>query len=89
MGSLERKNARNTALLCIGVVSLALGLISFLALNFAQEGQLEGIFPWQILKMRYLLAASGAWFVLAGSTLLHAALLRPGETSRSASPGSD
>jgi hypothetical protein len=57
-------------------VVLALGGLAFWGATMVREGIIEGMFPWQLLKLHRLLLASSAWLVFVGlassvSYLLH------------------
>jgi uncharacterized membrane protein len=51
-------------------ILLALGALALRGATLAREGDVEGIFPWQLPKLRNLLIISGAWFILVGVILL-------------------
>ena len=58
------------------VIVLALGGLAFWGATLVREGIVEGMFPWQLLKLRRLLLASSAWLIFVGlassvSYLLH------------------
>ncbi|MEJ2150391.1 MAG: DUF2079 domain-containing protein, partial [Chloroflexota bacterium] len=49
---------------------LALGVLALWSATLARAGNVEGIFPWQLPKLRSLLVIGGAWLVLVGILLL-------------------
>ncbi len=56
--------------LATATILLALGALSFWGATLVREGNVEGIFPWQLPKLRALLIISGVWLVLASTVLL-------------------
>jgi uncharacterized membrane protein len=56
--------------LTTAAILLTLGALALWGAALAREGHVEGIFPWQLPKLRNLLAISGAWFILVGTILL-------------------
>jgi len=56
--------------LATAAILLILAALALWAAALAREGNVEGIFPWQLPKLRGLLAISGAWLALAGIGLL-------------------
>jgi hypothetical protein len=56
------------AILWLGAEAVVLTLsgLAFWGALMAREGNVEGIFPWQLLKLRRLLFASSAWLALVG-----------------------
>jgi uncharacterized membrane protein len=63
---------RKRAILQLGAVAvlLALGALALWGATLARAGNVESIFPWQLDKLRNLLAIGGAWLVLVGILLL-------------------
>jgi hypothetical protein len=55
---------------------VSLGGVAFWGATLVQEGNVEGIFPWQLPKLRTLLAVSGAWLVFVGVAVLAGFFLR-------------
>jgi uncharacterized membrane protein len=53
-----------------GVVLLSLGSLAFCAASLARQGSLEGMFPWQLSKLRRLLTTTGGWLAFAGVVVL-------------------
>jgi uncharacterized membrane protein len=67
---------------------LALGTLALWSAALARAGNVEGIFPWQLPKLRNLLVISGGWLVLVGILLLvgHFFEHRTGEAQVRSSP---
>jgi uncharacterized membrane protein len=57
-------------------VLILLGGLALWGATLVQEGNVEGIFPWQLPKLRDLLITSGVWFTFASVAVLVAYLLR-------------
>jgi uncharacterized membrane protein len=72
--SLKRKSL--AAWLIAGATILSLSGVAFWAASLAREGNVEGIFPWQLVKLRCLLIVSGAWWAFVGVVVLVGHLLR-------------
>ncbi|NLE45167.1 MAG: DUF2079 domain-containing protein [Chloroflexi bacterium] len=70
-----------------GLVALIFGIVCLVGSGLARAGRLEGMFPWQIVKLRWLLAASAVWLIVVGLVALRSAQLergaRPGWQRRS------
>jgi hypothetical protein len=47
-------------------IVLTLSGLAFWGALMAREGNVEGMFPWQLLKLRRLLFTSSAWLALVG-----------------------
>jgi uncharacterized membrane protein len=56
--------------LATAAILLTLGALALWGAALAREGNVESIFPWQLPKLRRLLAISGVWFILVGTMLL-------------------
>jgi uncharacterized membrane protein len=65
-----------TVWLIICSAAFASAVLAFLAASVAKEGSVEGIFPWQLAKLRHLLTLSGAWLAFVGSIAFITFLLR-------------
>lgn len=74
---LTKLKQRNT-ILWFGTETIILSLcaLAFWGASAAQEGNVEGIFPWQLAKFQRLLITSGAWLALVGIIVLVSYLLR-------------
>jgi uncharacterized membrane protein len=68
-------NKRTVLWLATAAILVSLGALSFWGATLAREGNVEGIFPWQLPKLRALLIISGVWLVLVGTILLAGCLL--------------
>ena len=53
----------------LAVTVLTLGILCLCGVAHLVNDGPEGIFPWQLTKLRWLLIASGVWLVTAGTTL--------------------
>jgi len=82
------ESASRRVILWLGVnaIVLSLSALAFWCASLAQEGNLEGIFPWQLVKLRHLLTLSGAWLAFLGVVILASALFH--KRSPPAPPGS-
>ncbi|MBN1815161.1 MAG: DUF2079 domain-containing protein, partial [Anaerolineae bacterium] len=61
---------RTVLWLATAAILLALGALALWGAALAREGNVEGIFPWQLPKLRELLVISGLWLALVGIVLL-------------------
>ena len=73
----------------IEVVVLGLSVLAFGAASLTREGNVEGLYPWQIDKLRYLLTVSGTWLVFVGLILPVGCLLLDRAKSAEDSSASD
>ena len=66
--SIRANNKLRDAVLWFGTAAIVLTLsgLAFWGATMAREGIMEGIFPWQLLKLRRLLFASSAWLAFVG-----------------------
>jgi hypothetical protein len=55
---------------------LTLSGLAFWEATMAQEGNVEGMFPWQLLKLCRLLLTSSAWLAVVGLAIPVSCLLR-------------
>ncbi|MFL7791002.1 MAG: DUF2079 domain-containing protein, partial [Anaerolineae bacterium] len=62
--------------LATAAILITLGALALWGATLAREGNVEGIFPWQLPKLRGLLAISGVWLALVGVGLLAGYFLR-------------
>lgn len=71
---LERKNR----ILRFGTqaIPLLFSVLAFWGASLVREGNIEGVFPWQMDKLRCLLTTSGIWLALVGVVVLASTLLR-------------
>jgi uncharacterized membrane protein len=59
-----------------GAIFLLLSGLALWGASQVREGNLEGIFPWQLVKLRQLLTIGGVWLALVGAAVLVSHLLR-------------
>ncbi|MFN2272345.1 MAG: DUF2079 domain-containing protein, partial [Anaerolineae bacterium] len=89
MTTIAKPNRKRAILwLATAAILITLGALALWGATLAREGNVEGIFPWQLPKLRGLLAASGAWLALVGIGLLIGYFLknRLGDTSSQETP---
>jgi uncharacterized membrane protein len=63
-------------------IVLTLSVVAFVGALMAREGNVEGIFPWQLLKLHRLLLTTGIWLAFVGlaglvGRLLHGRIAGP------------
>jgi uncharacterized membrane protein len=81
--TIAKPNRKRTILrLATAAIFLTLGALALWGATLAREGNVEGVFPWQLPKLRGLLAISGVWLALVGIGLLAGYFLgrRSGDT---------
>jgi len=87
--TIAKPNRRRAILwLATAAILLTLGALALWGATLAREGNVEGIFPWQLPKLRGLLAISGVWLALVSIGLLVGYFLghRLGDASSQPSP---
>ena len=52
--------------LCAEAIIFTLAGLALWGALVARDGNVEGIYPWQLLKLRYLLLTSSAWLAFVG-----------------------
>jgi uncharacterized membrane protein len=69
--TIAKPNRKRAVLwLATAAIFLTFGTLAFWGATLAQEGNVEGVFPWQLSKLRGLLVISGIWLVLVSIGLL-------------------
>jgi len=68
--AIQSDRKRTILWLATAALLLALGALALWSAVLAREGNVEGVFPWQLPKLRGLLAISGVWLALVGIILL-------------------
>jgi uncharacterized membrane protein len=77
MTTLTHPDRKRTILwLTSAAVLISLGGLALWGAMLIREGNVVGIFPWQLPKLRTLLAISGAWLALVGIAVLAGFFLR-------------
>jgi uncharacterized membrane protein len=74
--AIQPDRKRTILWLTAAAILLALGALALWGAALAREGNVEGIFPWQLDKLRGLLFVSGVWFILVGAILLASHFLK-------------
>jgi uncharacterized membrane protein len=70
------KHRTTTVWLIICSALFAFSVLAFLGAFLAREGSVEGVFPWQLAKLRHLLVLSGVWLAFVGIVVLVSYLQR-------------
>jgi uncharacterized membrane protein len=69
MLTIKPDRKRTILRLATAVTLLSFGGLALWGTTLAREGSVEGIFPWQLPKLRALLAIGGVWLALVGITV--------------------
>lgn len=87
MVSAKLSQRRTRILVAAGTILLILGGLAILLASLVQPGNVE-MFPWQLVKLRRLLAVAGGWFVFVGAIVLAIRFFdgRSGTTEQKDSP---